>query len=75
MAAAPVSGPWAWIRTLDGFRLESHITLVGFEWTSEYANLDSTMGAHFSVVSDPGEHDLAPRSQLHAYRCVARARH
>jgi hypothetical protein len=62
------------VSELDGFRLESHITLVGFEWTSEYATLDSTMGAHYSVVSDSGEHDLAPHTQLHVYRCVARAK-
>jgi hypothetical protein len=62
------------VAELDGFRLDRHIALVGFEWTSEYAYLDSTTGSHFSVVSE-SENDYAPgNSQLHAYRCVARAK-
>ena len=61
------------VSELDGFRLEPRVALVGYEWTSEYAYLDGS-GAHYSVVSDSGDHDIAVYSQLHAYRCVARAK-
>ena len=62
------------VAELDGFRLEPHITLVGFEWTSDFANVDNTTGSEGSVVSDAGENDFGDHSQLHAYRCVARAK-
>jgi hypothetical protein len=61
------------VAELDGFRLEPRITLVGFEWTSDFANVDNTTGSEGSVVSDAGENDFGDHSQLHAYRCVARA--
>jgi hypothetical protein len=59
------------VAELDGFRIRRRVELVGFEWTSDYATLDATTSANFSVVSDDGQHDLAPRAQLHAYRCAA----
>jgi hypothetical protein len=62
------------VAELDGFRLEPHIALVGFEWTSDFANVDNTTGSEESVVSDEGENDFGDHSQLHSYRCVARAK-
>jgi hypothetical protein len=60
---------------LDGFRLEPHISLVGFEWTSDIANTGTTTEeTQWGVVSED-EDDFASISQSHSYRCVARAKH
>jgi hypothetical protein len=62
------------VAELDGFRLEPHISLVGFEWTSEYANTaTATEETELGVVSED-ENDFASISQSHSYRCVARAK-
>jgi hypothetical protein len=62
------------VAELDGFRLEPHISLVGFEWTSEYANsATATEDTELGVVSED-ENDYATITQSHSYRCVARAK-
>jgi hypothetical protein len=62
------------VAELDGFRLEPRISLVGFEWTSEYANsATATEETQLGVVSED-DNDFAPISQSHSYRCVARAK-
>jgi hypothetical protein len=63
------------VSELDGFRLEPHISLVGFEWTSEYASAATTTDdTKLGVVSeDQNDYDVITNS--HAYRCVARAKH
>ena len=60
------------VSELEGFRLEPRVQLAGFEWTSDFANADGT-DIKATVVAD-NDTDFAATSQLHPYRCVARAK-